>query len=152
VVTNEHLGGRVEKYTQRFCNSRYSHLQFDAPELAIVTLLLLRGAQTPGELRSRSGRLHNFEDNAAVVTALSRLETREPDALVVKLPRSPGRKDSQYMHLFGGPVDVEAMAQAAASEVPPPSGRVSNSELLARIEQLEAEVAQLKAKLAGSSD
>ena len=60
----------VEKYTQRLCNSSFSELQFDSAQFAIVCLLLLRGPQTPGELRARSGRLHEFADNAAVVEAL----------------------------------------------------------------------------------
>ena len=63
VQTNENFKSRVEKYTQRFCNTRYSDLQFSDAELAVVCLLLLRGPQTPGELRSRSGRLHSFADN-----------------------------------------------------------------------------------------
>ena len=67
VRTDENFRSRVEKYSQRFCNTRYSNLQFGDDELAIVCLLLLRGPQTPGELRSRSGRLHGFADNADVV-------------------------------------------------------------------------------------
>ena len=91
----ENFKSRVEKYTQRFCNTRYSDLQFSDAELAVVCLLLLRGPQTPGELRSRSGRLHSFEDNAEVVQALTGLVERDPYPLVVKLPRTPGRKDSE---------------------------------------------------------
>ena len=98
VRTDENFKSRVEKYSQRFCNTRYSNLQFSDGELAIVCLLLLRGPQTPGELRSRSGRLHTFEDNAEVVQDLTNLAERESDPLVVKLPRTPGRKDSEYMH------------------------------------------------------
>ena len=64
----------VEKYAQRFCNTSFSELQFDAAQFAIVCLLLLRGPQTPGELKARSGRLHEFDDNAAVVEALGRLD------------------------------------------------------------------------------
>ena len=148
VRTDENFKSRVEKYAQRFCNTRYSNLQFSDSELAIVCLLLLRGPQTPGELRSRSGRLHSFEDNAEVVQALTALTEREPDPLVVKLPRTPGRKDSEYMHLFSGPVDVEAHAsqahERAARGAP---ARHSVAELEERISQLEAEVAAIKAKL-----
>ena len=135
----------VEKYTQRFCNTSFSELQFDTPQFAIVCLLLLRGAQTPGELRARSGRLHEFADNAAVVEALTGLIEREGDALVVKLPRTPGRKDSEYMHLFSGAVDLEAYAnEAGAEKASGSSGRVSMAELAQRITNLEAEVAELK--------
>ncbi len=148
VRTDENFKSRVEKYAQRFCNTRYSNLQFDDGELAVVCLLLLRGPQTPGELRSRSGRLHTFEDNAEVVQALSALAERDPDPLVVKLPRTPGRKDSEYMHLFSGPVDVEAHAsQAQEQRARSAPGRSGVAELEERVSQLEAEVAAIKAAL-----
>ena len=112
-------------------------------------LLLLRGPQTPGEL---SGRLHSFADNDAVEEALDGLIERPGDPLVVKLPRTPGLKDSEYMHLFSGPVDIEAHAARAravrAAETPE---RVSVSELTQRIVKLEAEVAELKEQTKMSS-
>ena len=133
----------TEKYSHRFCNTSYSELQFDPAQYAIVTLLLLRAAQTPGELRARSGRLHEFADNGEVVTALATLIEREGDPLVVKLPRTPGRKDSEYMHLFAGDIDVAAYEEAAAA-APPKSPRGGLAELEARVASLEAEVAELK--------
>lgn len=152
VRTDENFKSRVEKYTQRFCNTRYSDLQFDDAELAIICLLLLRGPQTPGELRARSGRLHRFEDNTEVVHALDRLAGRDPHPMVVKLPRAPGRKDSEYMHLFSGEIDVAAYA-AEAGEQKASSSRERHSvaELAERIDRLEAEVAALRDKL-GQSD
>jgi uncharacterized protein YceH (UPF0502 family) len=148
VRTEENFKSRTEKYTQRFCNTRYSNLQFDPPQLAIVCLLLLRGPQTPGELRSRSGRLHSFADNAEVVVALTSLIDRDGEPLLVKLPRTPGRKDSEYMHLFSGPVDVEAHAsQAQAARPAGGSERVSVVELAERVGRLEAEFADLKEQL-----
>ena len=138
---------RVEKYTQRFCNTRYSDLQLDAGEVAIICLLLLRGPQTPGELRSRSGRLHSFDDNADVVAALTRMIEREPEALVVKLPRMAGRKDSEYMHLFGGPIDVAAYEAEAAAAKPATPSRSNVPELTERVDRLEAELARIKAQL-----
>jgi uncharacterized protein YceH (UPF0502 family) len=148
VRMEENFKSRTEKYTQRFCNTRYSDLQFDPPELAIVCLLLLRGPQTPGELRARSGRLHTFADNAEVVLALNSLIEREGGPLLVKLPRTPGRKDSEYMHLFGGPVDVEAhVSQAQAAKPAASAERVSVAELAKRVTELEAEVAELKKRL-----
>ena len=144
--TEENFKSRTEKYTQRFCNTRYSDLQFDDAQLAVVTLLLLRGAQTPGELRSRSGRLHRFGDNDEVVVALTSLIERDGEPLLVKLPRTPGRKDSEYMHLFCGPVDIEAhVAEAAKSS--PSRSRVSSAELEERVGRLEDEVAALKERL-----
>ncbi len=144
VRADENFRRGVEKYTQRFCNTSFSDLQFSAAEYAIVTLLVLRGPQTPGELRSRSGRLHSFDDNAAVVEALSGLAAREPDPLVVKLPRTPGRKDSEYAHLLSGPVDVDAYAAAAGSQ---PRSAGGGPTLAERVTALEAEVAELKALL-----
>ena len=135
----------VEKYAQRFCNTSFSELQFDAAQFAIVCLLLLRGPQTPGELRARSGRLHEFTDNAAVVEAVNSLIEREGEPLVVQLPRTPGRKDAEYMHLFSGAFDIQAHAEkaqaAAASDTP---ARVSMVELAQRVTDLEAEVAELR--------
>ena len=144
----ENFKSGVEKYVQRFCNTRFSDYQFDPPQFAVVCLLLLRGPQTPGELRARSGRLHTFADNATVVDALTTLIEQEGNPVVVKLPRTPGRKDSEYMHLFSGPIDVEAHAsQSQAAMATGSSECVSVSELTQRVSRLEAEVAELKAKL-----
>ena len=148
VRVEENFKSGVEKYVQRFCNTRYSDYQFDPPQFAVVCLLLLRGPQTPGELRARSGRLHTFAENAAVVDALTTLIEREGNPVVVKLPRTPGRKDAEYMHLFSGPIDVEAHAsQAKAAMATGSSERVNVSELTQRVSRLEAEVAELKAQL-----
>jgi uncharacterized protein YceH (UPF0502 family) len=138
----------VEKYTQRLCNSSYSELQFDSAQYAIICLLLLRGPQTPGELRARSGRLHEFADNQAVVEALDSLIAHSGAALAIKLPRSPGRKDSEYMHLLSGEIDIEAHAQQAESARPEREAPRSSLALLEeRLGALEAEVAELKQRL-----
>lgn len=148
VSVEENFKSGVEKYKQRFCNTTFSDYQFDPPQFAVICLLLLRGPQTPGELRTRSGRLHAFDDNTAVVDAVSGLIEREGDPLVVKLPRTPGRKDAEYMHLLCGPIDVEAhVVQARAAKAAGTEERVSMSELAQRVSDLEAEVAQLKEKL-----
>ena len=149
VRRDENFKSRTEKYSQRFCNTRYSNQQFEPPQLAIVCLLLLRGPQTPGELRARSGRLHTFVDNDEVVLALNTLiEREEAEPLLVQLPRTPGRKDSEYMHLFCGPVDVEAHVSQAQAAVPTGSAqRVSVSDLESRISQLESDVAEMKEQL-----
>ncbi len=143
VNVESNFKSRVEKYTQRFCNTRYSDYQFDPAQLAIVCLLLLRGPQTPGELRSRSGRLHSFADNSDVVATLTALMEWQGGPLVVKLPRTAGRKDSEYMHLFSGPVDLEAHA-AQTAKPERSSDRVSVAALAERVSALEAEVAELK--------
>ncbi len=145
VQVEENFKSGVEKYKQRFCNTTFSDYQFDPPQFAIVCLLLLRGPQTPGELRARSGRLYAFVDNAAVVDALAGLIEHEGDPLVMKLPRTPGRKDAEYMHLLSGPIDVETYAIQA--KVAKTSERVSVAGLAQRVSKLEEEVAELKEQL-----
>ena len=144
----ENFKSRAEKFVHRFCNTRYSELQFDPAQLAIVCLLLLRGPQTPGEIRARSGRLFEFADNDSIVVALNELMNNEGDPFVVQLPRTPGRKDSEYMHLFSGPVDLEKhAADAAANQSTRSVSRTSTTELEQRVAALEEEVATLKARL-----
>ena len=144
VKIEENFKNGVEKYSHRFCNTLLGDFQFNPAQFAIVCLLLLRGPQTPGEIRARAERLHSFADNAAVVEALnSLLDLDEP--LIVKLPRTPGRKDSEYMHLFSGPIDVDAHTmQAAAAST---AERSSRSDLEDRVARLEAEVVELRALL-----
>lgn len=145
VDIKENFKTGVEKYQQRFCNTTFGDYRFEPPQFAIICLLLLRGPQTPGELKAHSGRLHIFPDNAAVVDALASLMDRQDNPMVVKLPRTPGRKDSEYMHLFSGPVDVEALSrQASAAQT---RERESVSELAQRVDRLEVEVEELKTKL-----
>jgi uncharacterized protein YceH (UPF0502 family) len=144
VHIEENFKNGVEKYKQRFCNTRFGDYQFDPPQFAIVCLLLLRGPQTPGEIRARSGRLHAFADNTAVVDALNSLLDGS-DPLTVKLPRTPGRKDSEYMHLFSGSIDVESHAMNAMAATTVES--TNKSDLEQRVERLEAEVAEIRALL-----
>lgn len=144
---NEDFRSRTEKYVQRFCNTRFAEYQFDPAELAIVCLLLLRGAQTPGELRTRGSRLHAFADNEEVVAALRRLAEHDRGPLVVTLPREKGRKDAQYLHLFSGPVDLEAYARQVEAAAPSTAPRNSVAELAARIERLETDVEELRRRL-----
>lgn len=149
VRIEENFSRGVEKYSHRFCNTKFSELHFEPAQLAIVCLLLLRGPQTPGELRARSGRLHEFADNNEVVDALNSLAEYPNEPLVVQLPRSPGRKDPEYTHLFSGPIDIESYTpKETASST---SSRVSMTELTERVANLEAEVEQLKALFAGSN-
>ena len=148
VRTDENFKSRVEKYVQRFCNTRYSDFHFDDAQRAIVCLLLLRGPQTPGEIRSRSGRLHSFADNSDVVVALDSLIERDGEPLLVKLPRTPGRKDSEYMHLFSGPIDVEAYAsEAGQARSTPTRTRHNVADLEERVTVLEAELKAIKEQL-----
>jgi hypothetical protein len=148
VRAEENFKTGVEKYIQRFCNTQLGEYKFDPPQFAIICLLLLRGAQTPGELRARSGRLYGFADNAAVEHVLNALIEWEGSPLVTRLPRTSGRRDAEYMHLFFGPIDLEAHAEQAKAEMATgTSGRQSLSELAQRVSHLEAEVAELKEQL-----
>jgi hypothetical protein len=113
--------------------------QLDAPARAIVTLLLLRGPQTAGEIRARSERLHRFDSIEEVEATLRRLaEGEEP--LATELSRQPGRKERRWMHLAGGPPTEEMMRPAERGE--PEAGG-----LPARVAELEASVARLQEEL-----
>ena len=131
----------VTKYTQRLCNTLLSELQFDEAQYAVITLLLLRGAQTPGELRTRSGRLHSFDDNEDVKETLNALLDREGGPVVARLPRKPGRKDHEYMHLLAGEIDSVSEEGTVAAR----SATVSHK--LDRITRLEHRVGRLEREL-----
>lgn len=133
------FGNRVTKYEQRFCNSEFGDLKLSSAEVALVTTLLLRGAQTPGELRGRAQRMHEFSDMAEVEATLERLATRDDGPFVMRLPREPGKRESRYMHLFSG--EMEVLAQIADDVAP------ADDDLRARVEALEGEVAELKQRL-----
>ncbi len=127
---------RVTKYEHRL----QEVFNFNRREIAILCVLLLRGPQTPGELRGRTERMHRFDDLSEVQSGLHNLMQREPPLAKV-LPRQPGTKESRYMHLLSG--DVETWE-------PPPSGEdLSTSPLdMERIARLETEVASLQKEIA----
>jgi len=124
---------RVTKYEHRL----QEVFNFDRREIAIVCVLLLRGPQTPGELRSRTDRMYHFEALDDVVSTLDRLAQREPPLAVI-LPRQPGTKESRYMHLFSGeaPMDVTQMPSPASSA--PARTEPSIADRLARLEETVA--------------
>ena len=133
------FGNRVTKYEQRFCNSEFGDLKLTSGEVALITTLLLRGPQTPGELRGRAQRMHEFADTAEVEQALEHLAVREDGPYVARLPREPGKREHRYMHLFSG--DVEALITAVEAVAP------ATDDLTARVETLENEVEELKQRL-----
>lgn len=139
------FNSRVNKYQHRFCNTEFGDLQFTEQERAIICCMLLRGPQTPGELRTRTGRLANFTDVKEVEATLEKLATREAGALVVKLPREAGKRESRYQHLLSGEVDVEAFATASAGVAAPSASSEKLEELESEVASLRAEVAELKA-------
>ena len=131
---------RVTKFEHRL----QEVFNFDRREIAIVCVLLLRGAQTPGELRGRTERMYHFEGLDDVVSTLDRLAQRQPPLAAV-LPRQPGTKESRYMHLFSG--------EPAADMMRPPTPMPAEADASAgagkadRITALENEVARLRAEL-----
>jgi len=92
-------GSRVTKYQHRFCNTEFGELKLSDRAVAILCELFLRGPQTPGELRTRTERLHKFADVTEVEAELESLAARD-EPLVMKLPREPGKRESRYAHLF----------------------------------------------------
>jgi len=157
VMEKSGFGSRVPKYQHRFCNTEFGTLKFTPQELAIVCELLLRGPQTPGELRSRASRMAPFQDVSDIETALELLRTRDDGPFVARLAREPGRRDSRYAHLFSGaipeapeepmPVAAPAVASAATGASGALTGLRAPSSDTARIDRLEAEIKQLRAEL-----
>ena len=96
------FGSRVTKYQHRFCNTDFGDLTFSDQELGVICVLLLRGPQTPGELRIRTERLCKFSDVNETEAVLKRLVEREDGPYVIRLPREAGKRESRYAHLFCG--------------------------------------------------
>ena len=130
-------GARAEKWSQSISR----RLELDPGEKAALTLLMLRGPQTAGELRSRSGRLHAFDSVGEVEAALRRLAD-EDRGLVAELPRRPGQKENRWCHLLAGGVPEEAEPASPAHAAPAPAGP-RRAELAERVEKLETTVARL---------
>jgi uncharacterized protein len=147
-VMVQNFGSRVDKYQQRFCNTQFAAIQFTPAEFAVICLLLLRGAQTPGELKAHSGRLHEFADASEVDAALESLLGRADGPFVARLPREPRRKDHAYTHLFGGPVEsVPQDAELSARDAPRAAREDELAALERRVDELERALAAIKASL-----
>jgi hypothetical protein len=129
-------GSRVTKYNHLLAEA----LGLDARELAVLGVLMLRGAQTPGELHARTARLASFDGIADVEAALDALVVREPEPLVARLPRRPGQKELRYAQLLGG-------AREAAADAPAAGGADRVAALERTVADLRAELADLRAEL-----
>lgn len=123
--------------TAKYRHALAEAMHLDEPQLAVLSSLMVRGPETVGELRGRTTRLHEFETLEEVEGVLDRLAEREPP-LVTQLPRRPGQKEARYAHLFGGEIDLEAMAHADDAG----SGETED-----RIAALEQQVDELRARL-----
>jgi len=157
VMERSGFGSRVPKYQHRFCNTEFGTLKLSPQELAIVCELLVRGPQTPGELRTRASRMAPIGDGGQAEAVLEGLRTREDGPFVARLPREPGRRDSRYAHLFSGPIEdvpyVAPVAAASASSQPAAGGGNASASAgvpstTARLDRLEEEVRQLRQEFA----
>jgi len=134
-------GGRVTKYKHRFCNTEFGSLKFTKQELGVICVLLLRGPQTPGELRARTGRLCEFADSEQVDATLEALLTREDGPFLARLARAPGARESRYAHLFSG--IIESQPEPLSS----PEPHAEASSVNQRLSRLEELVLQLRADI-----
>jgi uncharacterized protein len=135
---------RVAKFGHRIAET----FELPRPETAVLCVLLLRGPQTPGELRGRTARMHEFASLGEVEATLNELISRTPAALAVKLPRQPGMKEQRYAHLLSGEVHTSSPASAPGAAAPAEQAEAGR---LARLEgeatALRAEVAALKGEI-----
>lgn len=132
-------GSRVPKYKHQITDC----IPLTTAERAALTVIMLRGPQTVGEIRGRSERLHVFQSTAEVEAALDGMSNRGDESLIVQLPRQAGQKESRFMHLLCGPVEVEQIEQAPKPEL----ASLTVQDELNRIMKLEEEVAQLRADI-----
>jgi uncharacterized protein YceH (UPF0502 family) len=132
-------GNRVPKYEHRLAEA----FNLTPQELAVTCVLMLRGPQTPGEIRSRTGRMHQFRELIDVEQTLDALIEKKPDALAIKLPRLAGMKESRYAHLLSGEVRVEQHETPVKLETATIEVRAENE----RIARLEQEVERLRGNL-----
>jgi len=147
LMVDSGASGRVNKYKHRFCNTSFGDLQFTEQQKSIVCVLLLRGAQTPGELRTRTSRLANFANVNEVEHTLEQLQDLNNKQLVKKLIREAGKRESRYIHLFSD------ISEAVPTTVEISSNRnerttLTDDDLESRIHSLEQQVAELKSEVA----
>ena len=150
ILEHTGTGSRVVKYKHRFCNTEFSDLKFSRQQLAIICVMLLRGPQTPGELRTRTNRLADFDNVEEIETTLDKLHELNDEQLVIKLDREPGKRDARYAHLFSGNQEWELASSVSvnthsiiATQVP---SRIP-TETSGRITLLEQQVAELTRQL-----
>ena len=142
-------GSRVVKYKHRFCNTEFSDLKFSRQQLAIVCVMLLRGPQTPGELRTRTHRLAEFDNVEEVEATLTKLHDLNDEQLVLKLDREPGKRDARYAHLFSGEDGLQVVSKAIENASNTDQESVPSCPQTAqRITVLEQQVAELTHQLA----
>lgn len=141
LMIDHKASGRVSKYFHLFCDTEFGSLKFTPQQRAIICVLLLRGPQTPGELRTRTNRLADFADVSEVEIALEQLQDLISQPLVKKLEREPGKRESRYVHLFS---DISNSNLAESNSTPTDAMSSENDKQLAqRVTELEKQVASL---------
>ncbi|KAB7762918.1 YceH family protein [Xanthomonas maliensis] len=140
-LVRQQFSSRAERYEHKLGSA----LDLTRQQVALLGLLLLRGAQTLGELFARSERLARFNDSDDVRHHLERLVQR---GLAAPLPRASGQREDRYAHLLSGALDVEALQAAAARAAPTARGGGDSSELEARVQALEEQLQELRAQVA----
>ncbi|QIR14347.1 YceH family protein [Shewanella aestuarii] len=129
------FGSRVIKYKHRFCNTEFSELKLSSAEYALICVLLLRGAQTPGELKTRSNRLHEFNDVSQVESLLIQL-AKQDAPFIAQLARESGKRDCRYIQLFSETVDSHQLNSPSSMEVSAQSQQsIAQNDRIAHLEQ-----------------
>jgi hypothetical protein len=169
LMVDHKASGRVNKYFHRFCNTEFGSLQFSPQQRAIICVLLLRGPQTPGELRTRTNRLADFTDVSEVESALEALQDLNGQTLVKKLAREPGKRESRYVQLFSELSEASGVLSTASNNSESHNLESHNPEshfindtnhssiddkaaLAERVVNLEKQVAALLTKMDGIAD
>jgi uncharacterized protein YceH (UPF0502 family) len=130
----------------KFRHVLHERTGLEPDELAVLCVLMLRGPQTAGELRTRTDRQYAFDSVGDVESTLRRLAARD-EPIVVELPRQAGHQHIRWMHLLGGPIDVEALATEAPQRVGATAGSLRFEALVAEVEALRARVERIEAAL-----
>ena len=164
LMVDHKASGRVNKYFHRFCNTEFGSLQFTPQQRAIICVLLLRGPQTPGELRTRTNRLADFTDVSEVESALEALQDLNGQTLVKKIARVPGKRESRYVQLFSelseesgvlNTASINAQSHNSESHLINDTNNSSvddKAALAERVVSLEKQVAALLEKMDGIAD
>jgi uncharacterized protein YceH (UPF0502 family) len=144
----ESSGGRVMRYAENAARV----LALPSEAVALLATLMLRGAQTPAEIRQNCERLHRFADVSSVEAYLDELTTRSGGPFVVELPRQPGTREARWMHLLSGPPDPALFAVAATPAAAPTVATGEIAALKRNVDELAREVADVRATLARLMD
>ena len=135
------FGSRVTKYAHRFCNTEFGDLKLSEFQQAIITELLLRGPQTPGELRGRCQRLAKFSDVGDVESTINSLIAYQPNPLICALPKEAGKREVRYRHLFSHPLTADETPSRA------PDAAETIAELRESLSHVKSLVTDLEAKI-----